>query len=346
MLALVAGCSTAMTAGSPGRGPLSPQTALHVPLDEPSLTQALGEGPESSGIESAHTGPYRQPGGQVDDDSTAREGELEFTARDWSQAPNNLVKALRPSNDRNFSRDQAVLPWAERDGDRITVHNIRFCEYTTAEEYTVDYYDATYRLSELESVDLVAIPFLASPTLAHMMMSFGFSDGRYLGVSVEIRKEEGESFAPLKGVLRQFELMYVVGDERDLIRLCTDHYLNGVYLYPVRAPKEEVQAVFLDVMHRVNQLRAEPEFYNTFTNNCTTNIVRHFNRAGYRRIPYSYEVLLPGLFPRLAYELDMIHTERSFEESQQLARINRLAYLYGNDPDFSRQIRRNWPVRR
>lgn len=317
-------------------------TALHVKTSPDSKLSSV----ESSAVLSqrAEAGPSPQT---IDvGDSTAKEGELKLGKRDLSQAPSNLWKALKPSNDRDWSPDQAVLPWAEFHGNEVTVHNIRFCKYRTAEDYTVDYYDATYNLDDLETIDLIAMPFLASPTLAHMMMSFGFRDGRYLGVSVEIRKEKGESYAPLKGIMRQFELMYVVGDERDLIRLCTDHYLNGVYLYPVLASKEEVRAVFVDAMQRVNKLRSRPEFYNTFTNNCTTNIVRHFNRAGYRQIPYTYEVLLPGLFPELAYRLGMIDTELSFPQAKLNARINRLAYLYGDDADFSQKIRMNWPCRR
>ena len=220
------------------------------------------------------------------------------------------------------------------------MHNIRNCEYRTADDYTVHYYDRTFDLRKLDRLDIITIPFLDMPSLAHLMISFGFEGQEYLGVSVEIRKEKGEQYAPLKGVFRQFELMYVVGDERDLIRLCTDHYMNGVYIYPIRASRDEVRALFLDVMNRVNNLRDQPEFYNTFTNNCTTNIVDHINRLGYHKIPYDYHVMLPGYFDRLIYDLGMIQSDLSFEETRKRARINELAYLYRDAADFSAKIRR------
>jgi hypothetical protein len=171
------------------------------------------------------------------------------------------------------------------------------------------------------------------------MLSFGFEDRDYLGVSVEIRKEKGEKYAPLKGVLRQFELMYVVADERDLLlrRVMLD--LSDVYLHRARATREEVRALFLDVMQRLNKLADEPEFYNTLTNNCTTNIRSHINRLSPARVPYDYRVLLPGNSDKLAYDLGLLKTATSFEQTRARARINYLAYLYRDDAEFSQKIR-------
>ena len=256
------------------------------------------------------------------------------------ELPEAVVEAAKPSNDRDWSPDQAVLPYAEFHGDSVTVHNIRNCTYRTAEDYTVDHYDRTYDLSKIETLDYVVTPFLNTPSLAHLAMSFGFEDDEYLGVSVEIRKEKGEQYAPLKGVLRQFELMYVVADERDLIRLCTDHYLNGVYIYRAKASPEEVRAMFVDVMTRTNDLALHPEFYNTFTNNCTTNIVKHLNRTSRFHVPYGKGILFPGYFDRMVYDLGLIDNDVSFEQLKLRSRVNRRVYFHADNPDFSAAIRR------
>lgn len=250
-----------------------------------------------------------------------------------------VVKALEPSNDREWSPDMARLPYAEFDGDLVTVRNIRNCDYRTADDYTVAYYDKTFDLSKLDAVDFVVVPFLASPGLAHVMVSFAFEGDDYLGLSVEIRREKGEKYMPLYGVLRQFELMYVIGDERDLIKQCTDVYLNGVYVYRSNLTWEEGRAMFVDVMRRANQLAVQPEFYNTFTNNCTTNIVRHINGLGTRKLPYNHQVLLPGHFDELLYEKGLIATDVSLAQARLRARVNRLAYVYADSPDYSAKIR-------
>jgi hypothetical protein len=252
----------------------------------------------------------------------------------------DLLKFLTPSNDRDWTSDQAVAAFADFQGERVTVHNIRHITYRTAENFTVEYRDQTYDLGRLESVDFIVVPFNATPEVAHTMLSFGFDDGQYLGVSVEIRKERGESYNPLKGILRQYELMYVVADEQELILRRVLFDLSDVYVYRTRAKPEEALALFCDVMRRVNKLADRPEFYNTLTNNCTTNIRNHINRLAPDRVPYDYRVLLPGDSDKLAYDLGLLATDTSFEETKRAARVNYLAYLYRDDPEFSTKIRR------
>jgi hypothetical protein len=232
------------------------------------------------------------------------------------ELPQETAKSVVPSNDRDWSPDLAVLPRAEVNGNFVTIRNIRNCTYRTADDYDVAHYDKTFDLDKIQSLDFVVVPFLEMPALAHIAVSFGFEGDEYVGVSVEIRKEKGEEYAPIKGVMRQFELMYVVADERDMIRLCTDQYLNGVYVYRATASPDVVRAMFVDMMHRVNELAEKPEFYNTFTNNCTTNIVRHINSLGTGTVPYDYRVLLPGYFDKLVYDLDMIEKDVSFERTK------------------------------
>jgi hypothetical protein len=141
-------------------------------------------------------------------------------------------------------------------------------------------------------------------------------------------------------MLRQFELIYVVADERDLIRLCTDHCLNSVYLYRLRLTPEEARVVFLDVMKRLNQLVHRPEFYHTLRNNCTTNLIDHLNRGRPGAIPYGYRTLFPGLFDQLLFERNLIATDATgYQQLRRESRINQRAYRYGDRVDFSLKIR-------
>lgn len=247
---------------------------------------------------------------------------------------------LEPSNDRNWVPEMSVLSRAELEGDRVTVRNIRNSKYLNAETFVLDHYDKTYRLSDLQTVDFIVVPFKYSPSLAHTMLSFGFRGDEYLVVSVEVRREVGESYSPVRGVLRQFELMYVVGDERDLILLRTKHRGDDVYIYRAKAPPERVQLLFTDVMRRVNQLAEKPEFYHTVTNSCTSNIVSHVNGIRPGRIPFDLRALLPGKSDRLAYDLGLLETDLPFEEARRRARVTERAAEYENGSDFSTLIRR------
>ncbi|QDS97762.1 Lnb N-terminal periplasmic domain-containing protein [Adhaeretor mobilis] len=279
----------------------------------------------------------------------------------------SAAKVMAPSNARNWAPEQAVLPYAEISGDEVKVHNVRHCQYfggtdlapgvdtvagaelgteedATGEEFVVNHDDRTYRLSDLRGVDFFMVPFEGMPSLAHTMLSFEFAndDGppEHLTVSVETRKEVGESYAAWKGSARQYELMYVVADERDVIRVRTHFRNENVYLYRTKATPEQAQRLFVDVMGRANELAVHPEFYNTVTNNCTTNLVRHINRIHPKRIKYDYHVLLPGYSDELAYKEGLIEKEGSFAETKAKAYINAKAWSMADGRDFSEAIRR------
>ncbi|MEY3783701.1 MAG: hypothetical protein RLZZ230_23 [Candidatus Parcubacteria bacterium] len=243
-----------------------------------------------------------------------------------------------PSNNRNWTPDQQLLPYAAMNNGLAEVFNIRNFSYTAVGEYTPAYYNKTFDLSELETVDYIVEPFNGIGA-AHTFLSFGFSTGDYLAVSVEIRKEVGESFSPLKGILRNYEIMYVVADERDVIKLRTNFRKDDVYLYPVKTTKENMQKVFVDIMNRINTLKDKPEFYNTLTNTCTTNIVSHVNTIVPGRIPHDLRLLLPKNSDELAYELGLIDTSLPLEELRRKHRINELAEQYADSLDFSQKIR-------
>lgn len=246
---------------------------------------------------------------------------------------------IRPSNSRDWNTDQAVLAAAEFDGDFVTVRNIRNFTYRSETDFTPAYYDKTFDLRTIESVWFVVEPFGSWRGPAHTFLSFGFAGGDYLGISVEIRKEKGESFSPAKGLLRQYEVMYVAGDERDLVKLRSNFRRDDVYLYPMRATQEKARELFVGMLERANALRETPEFYNTLTNTCTTNIVRHVNAIAPERVPLKAAILFPGYSDQLAWDLGLIDTKLSFDEAKRRFHINERALRFADDPEFSKRIR-------
>ncbi|MEN6452061.1 MAG: DUF4105 domain-containing protein [Thermoguttaceae bacterium] len=252
----------------------------------------------------------------------------------------DLVKWATPSNHRDWAPELALLAHADMHGHQVTVHNIRDCRWRTTEDFKLSYYDRTYNLEKLHHVDFIVVPFNELPTIGHTMLSFVFEDGDVLAVSAEIRRERGEAFNPAKGFFRQYELMYVVASERDVIGRRVDCDLCDVFLYHSTATPEQARKLFVDVMKRVNKLDTQPEFYDTLTNNCTTNIRNHINHLYPDSVPYDYRVLLPGCSDHLAYDLGLIEHHGSYEETRQRARVNYVAYLHRDAPDFSKAIRR------
>jgi hypothetical protein len=251
----------------------------------------------------------------------------------------SLPTKTAPSNYRNWKAEFATLPSATIADDVVQIKNVRNCLWVTDEDFILRHYDRTFRLSDVRTVDFCVVPFTGAEILAHTMLSFGLADGTYIAVSVEVRLEEGAQYDPLLGAMRQFELTYVVADEKDVVLLRTAHRKVDVYLYRSTATPAQAQALLKDMLARVNGLAKQPEFYDTITNNCTTNIVDHINRLAAGRAPADVRVMLPGLADQYAYDLGLIDRTLPFAETKRRARINDLADRYRNEPDFSQKIR-------
>jgi len=255
-----------------------------------------------------------------------------------------VTKIVAPSNVRNWSPDQEVLAYAEFFGDQVTVYNVRHCRYFPDESYVVNHFDKTYDLAHLRGVDYFVIPFENMPAIAHTMLSFQFcppeGPPQWLVASVEIRKEVGEKYATWKGSARQYELMYVLADERDVVQVRANNRGEDVYCYHTTATPEQARQLLVDVLGRTNELASRPEFYNTITNNCTTNIAQHINRIAPRRLRYDYRILLPGYSAKLAYDEGLIQRQGSFEETKSHAAISTKATLFAGREDFSEWIRK------
>lgn len=248
--------------------------------------------------------------------------------------------SIRPSNNRNWTTDQAILPYADINGNQITIHNIRNFTYRSPTDYTAAYYDKTYDLTKLKRAYYIVEPFSNWKGSAHTFVSFEFEGSQFLAISVEIRKEKGESFSAWKGLFEQYEIMYVIADERDAVKLRSNYRHDMVFIYPIKTTPDKAQQMFLEMVQRANQLRDRPEFYNTLTNTCTTNLVRHVNTIVPGKIPWwSYKVLFPGYSDQLAYDLGLIDTNLSFADARQHFQINVRAEKYANSPDFSVKIR-------
>lgn len=253
---------------------------------------------------------------------------------------NNLADRLVASNDRDWSPQFATLPYAVGNSDgTIELHNIRNNQYLSEEDFVPQYYDRTFHLSDIRAVDFVVCPFRGHEYLAHTMLSFQLADETCIGVSAEIRTEKGESYSPIQGMSRQYEITYVVADERDIIKLRTRHRDADVYLYRTVATPEQAQALFVDMMERANQLARQPEFYHTVSNNCTTNILDHVNRIKPGRLFYNWKVFFPGYSAEYAYEEGILDQSVPFVQLKHEAWINDLAARHIEDPDFSRKIR-------
>lgn len=247
-----------------------------------------------------------------------------------------------PSNDRVWNDDQSVLPSAEITDNMVSIHNIRDFSYTSTSTYTSHYYDKTFDLNTIKKVWYIVEPFSGIPGSAHTFLSFEFEGDQFVSISVEIRKEKGEIFSPIKGLFNKYELMYVIADERDVIKLRSNYRKDKVYVYPVKTTPEKVRTLFVDMINRTNDLKDHPEFYNSITNTCTTNIVDHINNVTPHKVPFfNLRIILPANSDKLAYKLGLIDTDLSFEEARERYYINDRALMYADDPDFSVKIRGN-----
>jgi len=248
---------------------------------------------------------------------------------------------IEPSNQRDWVTENAVLPRATVEGDMVTVHNIRNFTYRTETDFTPAYYDKRYDLRQLEGVDLVA-SYWMGPHIAHVFLSFAFAGGEHLAVSIEARKEKGEGYSTVNGFFRQYELYYVVADERDLIGLRTNHRADPpeqVYLYRLQGQKESARRLFMDYIDKINALNKQPAFYNSLTTNCTTNIWLS-SRVNAEHLPFSWKILASGHVPQYLHENGRLADGKlPFAELQQRALVNPRAQAAGAAADFSRRIR-------
>jgi hypothetical protein len=248
--------------------------------------------------------------------------------------------AIAPSNDREWEPENAVLAYADIDGDRVTLHNVRNFDYRTETDFTPAYYDRSFDLRQLDAVDMFTVYWMG-PAIAHVFLSFGFTDGAHVAVSIETRREKGQAYSSLAGFFRQYTVYYAVGDERDIVRVRTDYRHDPpeqVYLYRLRGSEAAEKRLFLEYLRQINSLKQHAAWYNTLTSNCT-NSIWLLARLNPGHVPYSWKVLVSGYLPEYLYEQGRLDTSVPFEELQRRAYINPLAQAADQAADFSQRIR-------
>ena len=250
---------------------------------------------------------------------------------------------IKPTGDRNWQPDVARTGWADIQGDEVTVHNVRNFEYRSETDYTPYWETRTVQLSKLTGADL-AINYWGSPWIAHPIASFQFYDSLPLALSIETRKVIGQTYSALRGFYRQYELIYIPADERDVIRLRTNYRHEQVYLYHVRISPERARRIFLEYLKQLNQLHDKPKFYNAVTDNCTTNIRAANIAAEHGAVPpWNWRVLLNGKMDELLYARGFIDRSLPFATLKEQSLINKRAEAASASPDFSQLIRGGLP---
>ena len=247
---------------------------------------------------------------------------------------------LKPSNDGDWQPDNARSAWAEINGDRVTIHNLRNCDYHTETDYSNCWSDRTVYLSQIRAVDF----FLTNWGLSfasHPIVSFQFGDNDHVAFSIEARYRTGQAYSTIRGCFRQFGLIFVAADERDLIRLRTNYRKDEeVYMYRVNEQPAVARAMFLTYVTYLNNLKDHPEWYNEVTRNCTTTLEKPLAADVNSPQPWNYQFLLNGTLDELLYKRGrLVSGGVSFQELKQREHINTAAQAAGQSPDFSALIR-------
>ncbi len=247
---------------------------------------------------------------------------------------------LKPSQHRDWQPDNAQTAWADIDGDHVTIHNFRNCNYITEKDYTCQWETRSFDLANLTGADLF-ITWWGPTLIAHPIVSFDFGDQGHVPISIETRDVIGQGYSAIRGFYRQYELAYIVSDERDVVRLRTNFRKDEeVYIFRTTVPPKFTRKIFLDYIQRVNELNAQAEWYNAVTNNCTTNIDVSASQAQGRTTVWDWRVLLNGKMDEMLYEHGRLVTGGlSLPALKAQAHINDAAKAADDSPDWSKLIR-------
>lgn len=250
---------------------------------------------------------------------------------------------ISPSNERDWVPEVAHPAIARITGNRLTVSNVRNFDYRTETDYIERWESHSYDLDQLRGVDFF-LCFWGPTAIAHTIVSWEFADGTHLAISIETRKEKGEVYSAVRGFFRQFEIYYVVADERDLVRLRTNYRGEQVFLYRINFPVDEARDLLLDYLAEVNRLAEQPRWYNALTHNCTTTIRYHRQNLG-QASRLDWRLLANGRIDELLYERGNVYQGHSLTELRQRSNITKQALAADQDLHFSERIRAGIPGR-
>lgn len=251
---------------------------------------------------------------------------------------------IAPSPDRNWRPEVAVTPRAFIAGDHVRITGVRNFDYRSRDDFTAHYEEREVDLSHLTGLDFF-VSYWSEGPVAHTFVSFMFDNAAPLSISIETRPEKGRGFEPIASLFKQFELIYVVGEERDLVGVRAIHRRENVYLYQLNSSPEDVRRLLLIYLARINELADRPEFYNLLTNSCTINIIRYANAAG-RRGRFDIRHLFNGLIDSYLYASGRVDTTLPFDELRRRSLINADAQAADGapEPEFSQRIRASLPT--
>ena len=252
--------------------------------------------------------------------------------------------AIPASHDRPWRPEVAVMPRAFIDGDRVRITNVRDFTYRSRNDFDIRYEEREFLLSDLKGVDFYVSYWREGP-VGHTFLSFIFNNAPPLAISIETRPEVGEGFDPLASMFKQFELVYVVGSERDVVGVRTNHRGETTYLYRLNTSLADARKLLTVYLERINQLADRPEWYHLLSNSCTINIIRYANAAG-REGRLNIRHVLNGWIDSYLYYSGRVDTSLPFPELRRLSLINGAAQAAGDGPDFSERIREGLPVPR
>ncbi len=252
--------------------------------------------------------------------------------------------SLKPTNQGNWQANVDRPAWVETDGDLITIHNLRNCDYRTEVDYTKCWSDRVVRLSQLRAVDLFFTTW-GVRWIGHPILSFDFGNDQHIAFSIEARYKVGQDYSAILGFFRQYELIFVVADERDVIRLRTNYRKDEeVFLYRGSMGPEAAKAIFHTYTQYLDQLRDHPEWYNALTRNCTTTLDKQLSAEVAKPKPWNYQLLVNGTLDELLYDRGRFATEdMPFAQLKGRAHINQAARAADESPDFSTLIRAGRP---
>ncbi|BCW89324.1 hypothetical protein sos41_24820 [Alphaproteobacteria bacterium SO-S41] len=256
---------------------------------------------------------------------------------------------ILPSNDRIWTPEMAQDLTYERQGDTITVHNVRNFDWATLTGAVERWETRTYDLKTLTGVD-IGLLYWMGPAIAHSYFEFNFADGQVLSLSVDIRKEKGEPHSSIAGIFKAYELAVTAGDEHDFMGWRVNDPNQTVTLFRTNATREEAQLLLLALLDKANALTVTPEFYHTITENCTT-MLWSLTQAMEAPLPLDYRILLSGYLADYLYDLGRLNTQYSLDELRRLgsgtlpkAKAALAAGLTG--PAFSTALREGVPAGR
>ncbi|MGZ9273865.1 MAG: Lnb N-terminal periplasmic domain-containing protein [Nitrospira sp.] len=246
------------------------------------------------------------------------------------------------SHDRPWRSEVAVLPRAIIDGDRVRFTNVRHFTYRTRDDFDIRYEEREVSISHLQTVDLYVSYWHDGP-VGHTFLSFGFDNAPPVAISIETRPEIGEGFDPIASLFKQFELIYLVGDEHDLVGSRAIHRNEEIFLYRIHTTPENARQLFLIYLERINEIYDRPEWYHLLSNSCTINIIRYANRTGPSR-GFDIRHFLNGFIDRYVYATGAIQTDLTFDELRRRSHINEMVRKEYDAPDFPERIRAGIPT--